>query len=225
MKLYKNSHGFGVIAILILITVAGVIGGAGWYIFNKNQSDNSDEPVSHTQISSDNPEETEGDDEYSNWKSYTFEGSKVSFKYPPGWALQDTTGNPSTGTAIDLYSTEAEYGIFTMLIAFENGASNTTQQVDTNIQELSNGLRVWTHKMQWSSKNYNNFQEFDCARINLLDKAKNTNVIVSSSKHLASFGGFCMGEGSFTTKSYQEQLDSNEWKDAIKIYSSIELGN
>lgn len=52
MNIRKNEKGFSVVEILIVIVVVGLIGGAGWYVWqkqNNKQTDNTTAPVANSQ--------------------------------------------------------------------------------------------------------------------------------------------------------------------------------
>jgi prepilin-type N-terminal cleavage/methylation domain-containing protein len=222
-----NQKGFSVVEVVIVLVVVGLIGGVGFMVYknhNKKAVTNSAATTTSTKPTTTETKPATKADPYAGWKSFTSNAGGFSLKYPADWTITDNTAGSNEEQAFLLQSPDKDYG--SVLLAFD--VLNKTQEgtlpqytVDSSVQNLSNGFRIWTDKMKWSSKSYNNNQEFDCARLRFLDKSANSDVTLANSKYLSSQGGFCMNQNSYTTKSYQEQLTSQEIQDSLKIYTSL----
>lgn len=112
-KYNKYQNGFGFIAVLLLVLLAGVIIGGIYYVgtYNNKKLYNT----SSSNLSAADP--------LIDWKTYTEPADKsVSFKYPDGWKLGDFAGpdigngvknvsvTSPNGTELDLRSTDAGLG-------------------------------------------------------------------------------------------------------------------
>lgn len=98
----KNQKGFGLVDMLVVVVVLGLIGGAGYFVYKKNQK-----PVTQTASKvveqSKTPSTTKASSPKiennikTNDKSYAAEGEtyKFSMKYPSSWAI-DELNNPKT---------------------------------------------------------------------------------------------------------------------------------
>lgn len=223
-----NQKGFSVVEVIIVLVVVGLIGGAGFVAYKNHNKKPTANPVATTTTTKPDPAETQlitqATDPYAGWKSFTSDAGGFSLKYPADWTIADNTPGSNEEQAFLLRSPIKDYGSVWLTFDVLNKAQQGTPPqypVDSSIQSLSNGLRIWTSKMSTSSKIYNNYQRFDCASLRLLDKSTNSDVVLANSRYLSSQGGFCMPQNSYTTKSYQDQLTSQEIQDSIKIYASV----
>lgn len=234
MSVRVRSLGFsGVEAVIVMLLVA-VVGFGGWYVWHKNQktsspdktSSNSSAQTEQTQSGTSTRNETatppvEEGDQYAGWKTYASELGSFSFKYPSNWVVTDTTAGSNEYLRLSLESPARQYGKVLLMFDVIKESFASQYEVDGDTRTLESGLQLWTKKMQWSSKQYNQLKPFDCARIRILDNTKSEDVNLPVGVFLSSEGGFCMNQNDYTTKSYTEQLETAEMEDAIKIYESI----
>jgi hypothetical protein len=91
-----NSRGFGAVGALLAVVVLAVVGGAGYYAYQSNQSKSntaskeaapsSNQPVSKDKVP-DSSETTKPIN--SGWKRYESKLLKVSFEYPENWFVRE----------------------------------------------------------------------------------------------------------------------------------------
>lgn len=80
----ENTKGFTVIEIMFFILVAILIAGAIFYVGKRvGEKDNKSE----TQSSQSSTKKPAADDPTKNWKTFTDNRAKISFKYPDDWKL------------------------------------------------------------------------------------------------------------------------------------------
>jgi uncharacterized protein YxeA len=83
-----NKKGFGVVEVLLIFVIVALIGGVGFYIYSKNQNDNTDKLLSDITVNLQKKEEPKQKtvDPYADWKSYSRYG--VTLKYPEDWSVK-----------------------------------------------------------------------------------------------------------------------------------------
>ena len=88
----KNSQGFGLVPALIALVVVLGIAGAGWYVYQQNQSSNNEE-VSQSSTNSEQETNTAAEiNEYippEGWVKYENADLELSFYYPSSWKNDD----------------------------------------------------------------------------------------------------------------------------------------
>lgn len=92
----NNHKGFSLVEGLLILVIVGLLGGAGWYVWNaKHKTDknfnNADSASSSTFLYASRPNEDIAPD---GWKYYADEAGDFSFYYPPSWTLQYKGCNP-----------------------------------------------------------------------------------------------------------------------------------
>lgn len=149
----------------------------------------------------------------------------ISFQYPSSWKLTDNTSfHKNDDLSITLESkSDASVDNFSVSISIFKPKVVSQYPVSDSTQMLVNELRLWTFKKQWSSRYYNSFQEFECPSLRLLSSASNIDIPLKNEQYLSSEASFCHVQDSYATKTYEEQLQSEEWQAAVKMYSSIQL--
>ena len=223
----RRHGGFGALEGLLILVIVSLLGFVGWYVWHSKNSTNSayNNAANTTATSA----VTKKSDAYAGWKTFTSDIGKFSLKYPANWTYTplDTAGS-NEESAFILQSPSKDYGSFELdfgVLSKAQEGTPTDYSPLSNVQMFGNSLRAETVKLQWTSKHYNNYQPFDCARLRLLDKTANRDVVLPTSEYLTSQGGFCMNQDSYTTKSYQDQLSSQEYQNAVKVYGSIKISS
>jgi hypothetical protein len=242
MSVIVRSRRFSPIAIVIVVFVVAIVSFGGWYVWrarhqNQKANPSSDETNSNTPAqtkqtqsgtNSDNGTTAppiEQSDQHGGWKTYASKVGSFSFKYPSDWAVTDTTAGSNEYLRLFLESPTRPYGKVILMFDVIKKSLVSQYEVGSDTRTLENNLRLWTKKMPWTSKHYNELKPFDCARIRILEAAKNEDVNLPGDVFLSSEGGFCMNQDDYTTKSYPDQLKSTEMEDAVKVYESISINN
>ncbi len=90
-----NSHGFGIVGVLLVVVVLAVVGGAGFYAYQSNQSkpktDNKEVAKSNQPAAKDKAQDVPKVDVPANsgWKRYESKLLKLSFEYPEEWFVRE----------------------------------------------------------------------------------------------------------------------------------------
>jgi type II secretory pathway pseudopilin PulG len=83
-----NQKGFGAVETLLVLLIVGILGGAGWYIYQAQQKtkqtlNNTTQGAGESQKST--KPAAQPKDETANWTIFISEKGKFSLKYPPNW--------------------------------------------------------------------------------------------------------------------------------------------
>ena len=79
----KNEKGFNVVEILVVLVVVGLIGGAGWYVYQYSQRESTKQGASNSEGLDELPVLKEGYRQY--------QGKYLSLQYPKDWLQQNET--------------------------------------------------------------------------------------------------------------------------------------
>lgn len=97
-SLRRHEAGFGAVELLLILLVVVVLGGAGWYVWQREHS-KTNTARSNGQTST-TPTPSPTPDPYKGWLTYTDSLHHYSFKYPAsGWTLTTGTGSASVRNA------------------------------------------------------------------------------------------------------------------------------
>jgi hypothetical protein len=83
-KIHKDSKGFTVVELLLVIIIIILVGFVGWYVYHTDHKSTTTNTASNVSSSS-NP--------YAGWKTYTATLESFSFKYPSDWTIDTAPGN------------------------------------------------------------------------------------------------------------------------------------
>lgn len=96
MNKKTNESGFGVIGVLAVIIVLTALGGAGWYVWHKNQAEPTQNSTTQTQPQASTTQD-QTTDPTKGWITYTSDSGKFSLKYPKNWTLNNCSGDVLLG--------------------------------------------------------------------------------------------------------------------------------
>lgn len=92
----KNTRGFALIEALLIFVIVGALAGVGWYVYQRQNTDDSDDSYTYGTNTPVEPEEEEANTDEVEYLSKTFTsyGSAFSMSVLNGWTLNsDTNGN------------------------------------------------------------------------------------------------------------------------------------
>lgn len=101
-KILKNSRGFSVVEVLVIVVIIGLISAVGWLVYDRQASKES-ELQTKTKTPTKPVLPPQKKDEATNTQKYTNEQLKISFSYPKKWGaagVEKTNGE--TGAAYKL---------------------------------------------------------------------------------------------------------------------------
>jgi prepilin-type N-terminal cleavage/methylation domain-containing protein len=100
-----NQKGFSVVEILIVIMVVGLIGGAGWYVWqSKNKDKNTNTSDSSQSTSNKVDKKQEAPTSTSNLKTTNLASNKVSFSSPSSWEVASRDSSRAMSATVTLES-------------------------------------------------------------------------------------------------------------------------
>jgi hypothetical protein len=134
----KYNEGFSVVEVLILITVIGLLGFAGWSVYkNQNNTDSVTEETNsqanQQEIAQEKPDDKiESSDPYEGWKSGSFKYTDLTYKVPPDWEdISDNSKFQDVGSTYEEVKLRASDGfVLTMSVndlprGYESEPDNT----------------------------------------------------------------------------------------------------
>lgn len=87
----SNQKGFSVVEILIVIVVVGLLGAAGWLVYDRQKSKtDTTQTTQQTSVAKESEAKKEADP-YANWKSQCDDKAGLCFKYPSDWKVEEAT--------------------------------------------------------------------------------------------------------------------------------------
>jgi len=89
----KNEKGFGIVQVLLLLTVVAIIGGTGYFVYKKNNNTGTI-PKGTSKVAVIKANDTTSTvvvDPTKDWIAYTNTAAKFSLKYPSSWVVPANT--------------------------------------------------------------------------------------------------------------------------------------
>lgn len=140
----KKENGFGAIEGILIIFIAAVIGGAGFYVYNSQKKTNQSldkASASNNQSAStiNNKSDAKKVSKQSvgpinsGWKQYESTAQKISFEYPEGWSVSED----SESHRVYISSHKGEYNKGNIPPGYQNLWISTWDQEATNERENS----------------------------------------------------------------------------------------
>jgi Tfp pilus assembly protein PilE len=145
-----NQKSFGIAEILIVVVVVGLLGVAGWLVYDrqKSKTDNNkaNTPVSRHQEKQETPKETEHNENTPDgWKKYD-SNSQFSFVYPKEWgAVVKVSEYPVSEVFEIRYVGEVKLNEKLDGWIYANAENGTTvgAKADVTQEETNNSLKIW----------------------------------------------------------------------------------
>lgn len=227
----RNQSGFSVIEVLFVVLVVAVLAVTSLVVYklHKPSSTKNSVATSQTQTTT-QPQSTstttkpaQSIDPYADWKTYTSSDGNITFRYPAGWYVSGGGTGPSAGE-IDLepHSSQTTFNnAFLMTLWVTNQQDYGAQPLsipDGTVQQLSNGVNLW----QVSEAGAKSTSAGICPIIQIINQDKtHFSYQLKNGEYLTGYGGYCEGQKDTVNLTYQQQLTSQPWQDAIKIIASI----
>jgi hypothetical protein len=236
MKLKNNQSGIAHVAAILLVVVIAVVGFVGWKVWDGNKTKNGTS-TSPASLENKNKEIAKPVDEYTNWKTASFELAEASFKYPSSLKLtHEVKADASANTGFETYTLTASDDTFISIVAYHFLGGFTGDEpkylIDevvtgtdkTNSREFSaiaykneNGLYDTIHVMDSTQTKYKVGEEKQLFLTSFAAKPKGSNK--DSSKISITFSG----KKYATYKTLAELKSIGAYKDAEKFLNSLNI--
>ena len=232
-KISKNKQGFALFELLLIVLILSVISFGGYYVYNTNHK-NGAVTTSVTAVKTSTASSNLANDPYSGWSTYESKLGGFTFKYPAGWFITGFHGETSfsqnqfNGNETELFVAEYDettrvnnLGI-TVTISSSN-SSNTLPFDDYpngTTKLLTNGLTLWQEKQ---NINYANGPAVNTCPTLKIGNDDTYTTKLNNGKYVRIDASYCWAQGMSTNYTYQQQVDSAAYKDAIKVVESVKF--
>lgn len=161
-------------------------------------------------------------------QTYTSTMGGFSFAYPVGWTV--TEGPAGVDDAILIVPASAAPStanqfLMTLLVADNPDVSDPpTAMGNGTVVKLANGIGVWAATSAFATRLAASTGRTVCPELEITNADQSHfSYALPNGKYLAVIAGFCQGQGSTTSLTYQQQLATEDWQAAISLLNSIHL--
>lgn len=241
MAKYDTDLGFSVIETLLILVVVGILGFTGWYVYHAKQTSNKDYSAAasstvptykkKTSTNTTTTPSANTSSMYTGWHTYSSKLGGFTLKYPAGWSVVGfqsgnvVTGNQLNGNENEIYiseyseaTRENNLGVTVNLTTSEPAVTPYDTYPNGTTEKLSNELTLWQEKQ---SVNYATGPATDTCPMLNIGTDKSYSFQLGNGKYLAISGSYCWAQGMNTNYSYQQQLASSAWGNAVNIIKSV----
>jgi cytoskeletal protein RodZ len=231
----SNQTGFSIIEAVFIVAVIGIMGATGWFVYQHNRVKPTDAATNNTtnnqQATTTQPTNTPA--------TYTSTAGGFSFTYPAGWKVTEGQVGSGAGTEDAIYiNTPAQTATqpntdritntdrlsMTLWITTNPDSSPHKTAPDQTIQQLANGINLWTPSAAQSVTRTNSTGTIVCPELAIINADRtHFSYALANGQYLTLSAGYCEGQGDTTTLTYQQQLSSQEWQAAIGVMQSIQF--
>lgn len=234
-KIFKNSRGFGAVGIIMALVVIGLIGFAGWYVYQNNKTDVAD---------SNNPT-AESNDQKTESTLQEYDDDLASLKYPVGWTVKrdDNESLPGTKELI-ITSPKADFpledsqgeGLKLRLSIFLNSKDSDLGCADCAVlgeivsldnPNIDNAKLIFTESSGVTANNDNKADTISVVTGDVKVGDKNYGGLVVKGKNLIVWTDYLLNDGILSGSpnfiSIEAIKATQTYKDLITILNSLEI--
>jgi prepilin-type N-terminal cleavage/methylation domain-containing protein len=240
----KKQDGFSVVEVLLVIIIAGIISGAGYFVWHsqkqaeKNYSEAESTSSSRVETKPSKDKIYDCNLDKQTLPKFAFNKGCFIISFPANWTIQqfDAAGNTygfGNFTQNDTnfsFSSLGDVGKVTnkvnnfggsLYIYDDSNAANSRLQhpEDGSIKQLKNGLSVWITNSKRTEVDGSTV-ETKCPIMYVVSGSV-TEKRLANGRYLAFNGGFCWSKGLSSDLPYEQQINSQEFKDAYAMLESI----
>jgi hypothetical protein len=202
----KKQSGFSVVEALLVVVIAGIIGGVGYFVWHSQKQ--AEKNYSEAESSASFSKETKPSKDKINdcnldkqiLPKFAFNKGCFIISFPANWTIQqiDAAGN-----------------------TYDSNAANSKLQhpEDGSIKQLKNGLRVWITNSTRTEVD-GSIVKTQCP-IMYVVSGNVTEKRLANGRYLAFNGGFCWAKSLSSDLPYEQQINSQDFKDAYAMLESI----
>lgn len=230
-----RQRGFSIVEAVIVVAVIAVLGVGGWFVYQHNRVKVGDAATNNT-TSNQQPTTTQPT---STPTTYTSTAGGFSFTYPAGWKV--TEGQVGSGAGVEdaIYInapaeaattptagriTNTNRLLMTLWVSPNPDNSPHGTASDQTIQKLANGINLWTSGASQSTYPTSSAGRTVCPELAIINTdGTHFSYPLSNGNYLSLTAGYCEGQSDTTTLTYQQQLDSANWKAAVGVIQSIQF--
>jgi prepilin-type N-terminal cleavage/methylation domain-containing protein len=240
----KKQDGFSVVEVLLVIIIAGIISGAGYFVWHsqkqaeKNYSEAESTSSSRVETKPSKDKIYDCNLDKQTLPKFAFNKGCFIISFPANWTIQqfDAAGNTygfGNFTQNDTnfsFSSLGDVGKVTnkvnnfggsLYIYDDSNAANSRLQhpEDGSIKQLKNGLSVWITNSKRTEVDGSTV-ETKCPIMYVVSGSV-TEKRLANGRYLAFNGGFCWSKGLSSDLPYEQQINSQEFKEAYAMLESI----
>jgi hypothetical protein len=240
----KKQSGFSVVEALLVVVIAGIIGGVGYFVWHSQKQ--AEKNYSEAESSASFSKETKPSKDKINdcnldkqiLPKFAFNKGCFIISFPANWTIQqiDAAGNTygignftqndtnfsfsSIGDVSKVINKVNNYGGSLYIYDDSNAANSKLQHPeDGSIKQLKNGLRVWITNSTRTEVD-GSIVKTQCP-IMYVVSGNVTEKRLANGRYLAFNGGFCWAKGLSSDLPYEQQINSQDFKDAYAMLESI----
>jgi hypothetical protein len=240
----KKQDGFSAVEALLVVVIAGIIVGAGYFVWHSQKL--ADKNYSEAESSSNASVETKPSKdkvydcnlEKQTLPKFAFNKGCFIISFPANWTIQqfDASGNTfgignftqndtnfSFSSLGDVSKSANKVNNFggSLYIYDDSNAANSKLQhpEDGSVKQLKNGLRVWITNSTRTEVDGSTVKT-QCP-IMYVVSGNVTEKRLANGRYLAFNGGYCWAKGMSSDLPYEQQINSQEFKDAYAMLESI----
>jgi hypothetical protein len=240
----KKQDGFSVVEALLVIIIAGIIVGAGYFVWhsqkqaekNYSEAESSSRSSVETKPSKDKIYDCNLDKQ--TLPKFAFNKGCFIISFPSNWTIQqfDAAGNTygvgnftqndtnfafsSLGDVSKVTTKVNNFGGSLYIYDDSNAANSKLQHPeDGTVKQLKNGLRVWITNSKRTEVD-GSMVETKCP-IMYVVSGNVTEKRLANGRYLAFNGSFCWAKGLSSDLPYEQQINGQEFKDAYAMLESI----
>jgi hypothetical protein len=240
----KFQGGYSVVETLLVLIITGIIGGVGYFVWhsqkqaekNYSEAEKSSSPGVEVKPSKDKIYDC--DLAKQTLPKFAFNKGCFTITFPTSWTIQQYQGSSGVIDVKDFSQNDTNLFFSTTgnidaptakinnfgggLLIYDDSAAQTNKlpnPQDGTYKKLKNGLSIWTtNKMR---------TEVDGSQVNTLcptiyiASGGVTEQRLPNGRYIGFNGTFCWGQGLKSNMTYDQQINSQEFKDAVAMLQSI----
>lgn len=161
-------------------------------------------------------------------QTYTSTIGGFSFTYPSDWKVAEGPAGVDDQILIAPSSAAASAAnqfLMTLLVAGNPDVSDPpTAMVNGTAQKLTNGINLWISTSASATRAAAAAGRTVCPELEITNADQSHfSYALPNGQNLALIAGYCQGQNSTTSLTYQQQLANQDWQTAVSIIKSIQF--
>jgi cell division protein FtsI/penicillin-binding protein 2 len=240
----KKQSGFSVVEALLVVAIVGIIGGVGYFVWHsqkqaeKNYAEAEKSSSSGVEVKPSKDKIYDCNLEKQTLPKFAFNKGCFTITFPNSWTIQQyqtsggvidvkdftqndtnfvfsSTGDVST-PAVKINNFGGGLFIYDDSVAKNNKLPNPQ---DGTYKKLKNGISIWTTNKTRTEVDGSQVNT-ECPTIYIASGGV-TEQRLPNGRYIGFNGTFCWGQGLKTNMTYDQQINGQEFKDAMAMLESI----